>query len=54
MIFVRLLSHIVCVVRKQREMDAGAQLVSPSNPVQDASPWNGTTAHVQSESSHLN
>lgn len=45
--------HIVCVVMKLREMDSGAQLVSPSNPVQDSSPWIGA-AHVQSDSSHLN
>lgn len=45
--------HIVCVVTKQREIDSGAQLVSPSNPVQDSSPWIGA-AHVHSDSSHLN
>lgn len=45
--------HIVCVVMKLREMDSGAQLVSPSNPVQDSSPWIGA-AHIQSDSSHLN
>lgn len=38
--------HISSTVRKQREMDAAAKLISPSDSVQDPGRWDGVT-HLQ-------